>query len=1143
MDQLSIQWGPPADLWVGRGPLDAERRLLSQLDELLPSSESNGPIRPVLLLVPSKSLRLHLLGRIVQHRRAAVLGLECRTHHALALTLLERAGCPSPRGPDLFPLFARRLAGREGPLRGSLDHLRDGYSAVLAPVADLLDAGIDPAHVEALEDALTSETVPTSRRGTERALSLVRVAAGTVHELRRHGLSRTSILLQRAAEVLATRRGEIDHLLPYRHVIVYGFNDATGVTTDFLLGTLGARGGSFYLENPPDPADRTGPDPGLSFSRSFRERIETAIPSAEEESGGPGTEKQQAPPPAIDFFRALGAQAEVREVAQRIRELLERQKESGIAGPERIGVVARQLEPYVAAIRTQFDRLCIPFSGLAPIGPFDPSFGRLHALLQLLRERARTPVERWIDTAALARIPAELQDLLVGFRVLGAARLQDAAELRIDAIVERGGLRLPVRTGLEGQPVEGESPDTERADRRSRATPRWLDAGLLSQAVEAARATREHFDTWPGRAPASEHAEQLSHLLRDILAWPDRQPEDRALLAELERALGVLPADLELDAEEVFLFLRLELQKTGQTALGGRGGGVQVLDVIEARSRTFDHLFLLGLNRGSFPRSVEEDPLLPDPLRHVLGRSGFGVLPDLPVKKKGFHEERYLFAQLLSSSPRVTISWQEVDEQQNLRAVSPLVERLRLSGEFREGDQPEIPTARPVFSPSDEELGRPRPAYEVAVLAGIGVGHGRPGERGIYGPALETALGAAAAGAAGAAGREAVEARLRILDELDPPLSGGAGAAPSPYFGFVGELPAERALYVTALEGLARCPWRHFLQRMLWIEPLPDPLETVPGIEALYVGQVVHDVLEQIVRTGLAGAPQSWDEALDSPGQILSWPEPSELESLVLRKARAVVLQRNLGLPGLDRALARATSPHLQVARREDWPAGTSRAPIVAAEIEGRLPLPHPGSVPREILFRADRMDRSRGEGNDGFTFTDYKTGRWSPGKGSSASAGRRLLNAVREGEWLQAAAYALAARTGDDRGRYLFLNPLFDDDAGRVFSVSAGQERLIDHFARAVSALVSVWDAGALFPRLLNWRGDKEPAFCSFCDVSDACIRGDSGARRRLRAWVQDQAAPESDTSPEGAAAVAAWYLERPEPRRSARRSGGKSR
>ncbi|MDH3746355.1 MAG: PD-(D/E)XK nuclease family protein, partial [Acidobacteriota bacterium] len=827
---------------------------------------------------------------------------------------------------------------------------------------------------------------------------------------------------------------------------------------------------------------------------------------------------------------------------------------SSRVAPEKIAVVARKIDPYSGAIRTQFQRLGIPFSGLAKIGPFEPSSSRLHAVLQLLRERSRTPIERWLDAADLGPNSIAANDLLVGFRVLGAARLQDAANLRIDAILERGGLRLPLRTGIEERPSEngtsasaGDAPEAPRRERRSRAVQRWLDAKLLSRAVEAAKATCEELENWPARAPASQHTKRLSRLVGEILRGSGRRPEAPSVWAELKRVITSLPADFELDADELFLFLRLELEKTGRTDLGGRGGGVQVLDVIEARSRTFDHLFLIGLNRGTFPRAVEEDPLLPDPLRHVLGRSGFGVLPDLPVKKKGFHEERYLFAQLLSSSPRITVSWQEVDEQQNLRAVSPLVERLRLAG-TRDKDKNDnsadfVASARPVFSPDAAGLLRPRPAHEAAVLAGIHQVRGSKydgGGRGVFAEALEVAIADSPGAEASVDTQELTAARLRILDEFEPSPSGEIGSGPGPYLGFVGAIRrndqgsdprASRALYVTALQGLAKCPWSHFLQKILRIELLPDPLEEVPGIEPLHLGQVIHDVLEEIVQAGLENPPHDWTSARSDDGSIVAWPPSEDLEQMLLRKARAVVTKGNLGLPGLGRALARTALPHLETARKEDWPGGRSRLPIVAAEIEGRLPQPsmEPGKPgpdeAREIRFRADRMDR----GESGFLFTDYKTGRWTPRSGKSGRANDRLLEAVREGEWLQAAAYALASRDRLDQGRYLFLNPLLDDEAGRIFSLSAQEPALIDHFVRAVAALLGVWNTGSLFPRLLEYGGEKEPRSCSWCDVSDACVRGDSGARRRLREWVETQAGSGTEATAEGAAVAAAWYLGRP--------------
>ena len=1110
MQQLSLHYGSSARVRIARGPREAERALLTEIDGLLALDGENleALSAPVLVVVPSTSLRRHVLERVLAQRsNDAVLGLDCRTHLGLAATLVERAGegdgepAAALQGFDFFALFARRLARREKVLADSLDHLTDGYGAVLAAVRDLIDAGFDPALGEGLEEALTSDGPAVAAKAEiERARALLRVAAGTQQELETWSLGRSSDLLARAA--LAARQRP----LVARRVLIHGFNDATGLTIDFLLALLQAYGGTLYLDHPPDPADRGRADPGLAFSRHFRERIAAAVPEVETIA-----DADELEPPRIDMVRALGAEAETREVARCIRRLI-----ADGAVPERIGVVVRRLEDYASPLRTQFSRLAVPFSADQPAGPFEPRAAPLHAVLQLLREGKRLPIERWLDAAALAQGWVTGADLLLALHTLGAGRLGEAADLDLARVEERGGLPLAAGRGLEAR-------DDDPGGYRS--SPRWAGAELLERAVTLAGRTCDEVDGWPARATAAEHGRRLDTLLTKALGWDDRKPPWTEPGAELRRVITTLPPELELDFDELQLVLGRELADYGRGELGGVGGGVRVLDVTAARSLTFDHLFVLGLNRGTFPRQVREDPVLPDTLRQVIGRSGFGVLPDLPIKRNGFYEERYLFAQLLSSSPRITLSWQEVDDQQkNLRAVSPLVERLRLASAAK-GKEVEIATARPVFSP-DPEGGEPspaRPAWEAAVLTGL------TGDRAAFGRVLEIAL-------SGDGGKskeiDPAAARVHALDAADPP----AGATQpldelGPWLGTVGEIgerdPRPRDdLFVTLLEKLARCPWKVFLERVLRVERLPDPLEAVPGVNPRLIGLLVHDTLEAIVARALgeSGQPE-WTEALESEGVTIPWPDREALDEILQRCARALVVEHDLGLPGLDRALALATAPHLDNARRLDWPEDHSRWPVIATEIAGFFDLPPTAGGGRRIRFRADRLDRT----DRGFSITDYKTGRWAPPGSATATAGERLLDGVRGGEWLQAAAYALAGGDRPSRGRYLYLSPLYTDDAGREFSVHSGQAAMVEHLVRAADAVLGLWDRGLLFPRLVDLK-DKEPKLCSFCDVSDACVRGDSGARRRLTGQIEAWHRAGDDAEPPAAkTVVAAWELARP--------------
>ena len=115
-----------------------------------------------------------------------------------------------------------------------------------------------------------------------------------------------------------------------------------------------------------------------------------------------------------------------------------------------------------------------------------------------------------------------------------------------------------------------------------------------------------------------------------------------------------------------------------RTVSAAPGAGVQVLGVIDARGRTFDHLFVLGLNRGVFPRTVREDPVLSDALRRLLERGGHGVLPDLPIKRRGLRRgEISVRSPSLLKSAGDASSWLELDDSDRAMPPSPLIERLR----------------------------------------------------------------------------------------------------------------------------------------------------------------------------------------------------------------------------------------------------------------------------------------------------------------------------------------------------------------------------------------------------------------------------------------------------------------------------------
>ncbi|HEY6321647.1 MAG TPA: PD-(D/E)XK nuclease family protein, partial [Thermoanaerobaculia bacterium] len=393
-------------------------------------------------------------------------------------------------------------------------------------------------------------------------------------------------------------------------------------------------------------------------------------------------------------------------------------------------------------------------------------------------------------------------------------------------------------------------------------------------------------------------------------------------------------------------------------------------------------------------------------------------------------------------------------------------------------------------------------------------------------------------------------ARLRVLEELDPDPRTAAGRAAAarlgPFFGFVGASPSRgggHQLYLTHLEALAACPWQLFLGRLLRIERPADPLGELPGSDPLRLGNLVHRALDRIVKGALAAAAGAGDEpgqggagAGVEPGEAapgapaaaprpvpVRWPDPEELEPLLVEVAAEVLAEEGLVLPGLAQALARHARPVVDVAGEVDWPSPGAAVPVCASEIDGELLLELPGGAAgerRRLRFRADRADLVDGR----LQLTDYKTGRPFS---DARDAGRRrlqLLAEIRAGKRLQAVAYGLAGGPRA-RGRYLFLRPELAP-AAREVAVEAGDREAMAAFTAAVRAVLDAWDAGSFFPRLVDPSGRREPSRCALCAVAEACLRGDPGAGRRLHAWASRARAGAPPEHPAAAAMLAAWDL-----------------
>src|SRR3954470_11752197 len=419
-------------------------------------------------------------------------------------------------------------------------------------------------------------------------------------ELDRLGLWDRELERRHAAERAA---GDLAAWEP-RPVFAYGFEDLT-VAEWALLEALAARA-DVTVSLPYEP----GRDAFASLSRTSEDLTRLAEGRIEELP--PGT-KARTPvlahlerslfaaaatpaPPELDgslrFLEGAGIRGTLELVADELLALLR----DGTPAEE-IAIVCPSLDRWRAPLDTAFTTFGVPYALEGRLRLGQSPFGQ--ALLSLLRYS-------WLE--------GERRDLFAFLRspYSGLTRMHvDFLEGRL-----RGrGVDEPARveeevTKLRGQPLP------------------HLDA--IRGAPDPLAAIRDHARTMISAAhrldaPPTHEAARLD----------PRAPEAASnLVAELEgwRDLGG-----EASREEI-----VSLLADGPVRLGGAGeaGRVAVLDLLRARTRCFEVVFVVGLDEGRLPRRSQGSPFLDEEQKAELERSSRTgrLLRTDPVSR-----DRYLF--------------------------------------------------------------------------------------------------------------------------------------------------------------------------------------------------------------------------------------------------------------------------------------------------------------------------------------------------------------------------------------------------------------------------------------------------------------------------------------------------------------------
>jgi ATP-dependent helicase/DNAse subunit B len=300
--------------------------------------------------------------------------------------------------------------------------------------------------------------------------------------------------------------------------------------------------------------------------------------------------------------------------------------------PEAIGIVCPSVESVRLPLATAFAALGVPVSFEARAPLRSTPFG--HALLSLLRfawldgERPELFAHLRSPYSGLQRKDVDwVEGRLRGRGILAGAR---AVEVTVQL---RDGRSLPPLDTLdaEGGPVEGV---------------RRLAAAMLRNA---------HGTAAPPLGPRVQ-SDLRSH---DAVT---------RTLDELE-ALGA--GSSEVTRGELLAGLERATVRGDGTGAPGR---VAVLDLLRARTRRFDAVFVVGLEQGSLPRRPRIEPFVDEEARRALDERYGARL----VRPDAASRDRYLFATACSRPRRrLVLARQAVGDEGSPREPSPFWEAVR----------------------------------------------------------------------------------------------------------------------------------------------------------------------------------------------------------------------------------------------------------------------------------------------------------------------------------------------------------------------------------------------------------------------------------------------------------------------------------
>lgn len=528
------------------------------------------------------------------------------------------------------------------------------------------------------------------------------------------------------------------------------------------------------------------------------------IPGTAASPAVPASDSTSAPAPRVRLIEAADTAREMERVAVEVRTLLD----AGVA-PTRVAVVAREARPSIDAMAATLGALGVPVTARRRTGLAHTAPARaLLAILGVLRDAwSRHAV------AELAEHPLLETGLDAGIiNTLGFARAMTGREAWREGLVD-----------LAARAERRELGTDDGDDRRAPLPPRthvqstleaWDAVAPRLAALEDARSLEAWCawcvaalddDAWGIRRRLAMSSGDDEVWFRELRA----RDRIRALLVAWQDAAATFgereqPMDATRFVDRLLLILAQDLITMPET-----DAGVVVAEALAAGWRAFDHLFVVGMSAGSFPKRPADGLLLDAEEREALRAAGVPL--DAPDAWRD--RERALF-DVLCAAPRtsLTLSWPALDGEGRETARSAYVDGLLAAAEL-EVDAP-----------------------EEVLIAGFPVA------------ADAAAVAHARVSAAREADRTAREVRVAALADAGERVA----AVLTPWNGAIED--AELGSWLAArygesyewsatqLETVAKCPWHWFAARLLALEDRRDADDL---LEPSVSGSLRHDALDR----------------------------------------------------------------------------------------------------------------------------------------------------------------------------------------------------------------------------------------------------------------------------------------------------------